>query len=203
MEEVRDNPTRKPVASSGLDLLKSRISYWLNRADRETHPKRRFESLEKARDLSKRLRDFKGFTKWWSAVSFAAVCMALIIGAAIIRSSEDHEISNPRGVYQILNRYDSHHYRFKEIANGTPLRVEFCDHGNKDWAAQLSAGLTINWLRYRVLNSETGTKCWDIEYDGYGYRLMQNADGSPTLAPNCHPGKTIYECEPNLTEARF
>jgi hypothetical protein len=185
VQEFRDNPKRKPNASLGLDLLKSRISYWLNRADREVHPKRSFESLEKARDLSKRLRDFKGFTKWWSAVSFAAVCMALIIGAAILAQSKRKTFiyvypTNYLRVISNVEPCDSDGtcgYRrvVQAVVNGVPYpetEMQFCEK------PRFEQGHTLAWIQY----TNTG-ECNSVD----GFDVVRGADLLPTLPANCNP----------------
>jgi len=203
-------PRKPPQSSESPTILKIRIDRGLKRAEKESAEKRQFAVLEKVLEWAGTLNRVLGRTGtegnvfWWPIVAAALGCLAIVIWAWN-RSSQDHVLVDQKnGVYQILNRYDSHHYRFNEISSGQPLRVHFCEKkGDADAAAQLSAGFTLWQISYRDSHDKSGVACWDIEVDGYGYRLMANRDGTPTLAPNCHAGEKIYECVPNLTEAIF
>jgi len=205
-------PRKPPRSSESPTIVAIRVERGLKRAEKAHEEKQQFAILEFVRDLARVLRrtdeekrnGTEGNVFWWPIFAAALGCLAIAIWAWN-RSSEDHVLSDQKnGVYQILNRYDSHHYRFNEISSGQPLRVHFCEKkGDADAAAQLSAGLTIWHIAYRQTQDKNGVACWDVEPDGYGYRLMANRDGTPTLAPNCHAGEKIYECVPNLTEAIF
>jgi hypothetical protein len=193
---------RKADKSTAYYFLRSRILHWLNRADREGNPKKRFECLEKARDLSRQLRQKdQGFTKWWSAISFAAVILAGLLYAAHVQSERTYRYSAPDDVFQILYRADAYHYSFRHVhsENGIfkyaeTIPATFCPN----YEPQLSAGQTLTALSYMDLG-----KCWNIEPKGFGYSFETTDGVHPTLAPNCHAGKEIYVCEPNPTEARF
>ena len=158
----------------------------------ELPPKKPPYSIPSLKNSRKHLP--RGFTKVWSATLFASICAALIIGAAIYGQSKEFVYSDPSGVFQILKRYDAYHYKFNQIGVGE-LAVTFCPN----YEPQLSAGQTIWWLRY----IDKG-KCWDIQPNGFGYRLVRDASGKPTLPPTCFiNAQDITQCKPNPLEARF
>ena len=191
---------RKADKSTAYYFLRSRILHWLNRADREVDPKRRFESLEKARDLSKRLRDFRGFTKWWSAVAFASVCAGLVIGAAIYAQSSRKTFfyQYPNNYLRVVRNLDpcqsdgSCGYRFVVQAvthgvAGPETEMHFC----RDYQPRFEAGHTLLWIRYTDLGS-----CQTVGPEDHGYDILRDSNGNPVLPPGCHgPVEGHVACE--------
>jgi hypothetical protein len=204
MTRLPQSDNRNLVATSGStsDYLKARIRHLLGQADLESHPKRRFQILESARELSFRLRNRKG-ESIWIPVGFAAVMCLLLVFAARRDSAHDFIYSSPSDRFQVLIRRDSYHYRFNHIRSmdsgliHSELEMEavFCP----SYEPQLSAGQTITWLHYADFG-----KCWDIQPKGYGYRIERDGAGKPTLADNCFVNASdVTECKPNFTEVVF
>lgn len=192
----------KLIASAATDYLKARIRHLLGRAELERHPKRRFEILRSAQELSFRLRNRKG-ESMWVPLGFAAVMCILLVFIARRDQSSDYIFSAPEDSFQVLQRRDAYHYRFNHVHSNqsglvdSQLQVEavFCPN----YEPSLSAGQTIIWLHYADFG-----KCWEIKPKGYGYRLERDGSGRPTLAANCFVNASdITECKPNFTEAVF
>lgn len=177
---------RQADKSTAYYFLRSRILHWLARADNESHPKKRFEYLEKARDYSRELRKKdKGFTHWWSALSFAALCLALILALVIYEQakSETFFFVYPTNYLRVVQNLDACEadgtcgYRrlMQSVVNGVPnpeTVMQFCDK------PRFEQGHTLNWIRL----IDTGS-CWQID----GFSPLTDASGRASLAGNCNP----------------
>ena len=185
---------KKPAASVDKFYLRPIIRRLLRVANGQPE-KQQHETLQTVLVLSRKLRRYEGAGLWWP-IAFAALVFVLLLYVGKRESARDYTYSAPADVHQVLVRHGAYHYQLNHIHNGSAHTEEavFCPN----YEPQLSAGQTLTWLHYMDLG-----KCWNIQPEGYGYRLQRDSAGRPTLAPNCHAGPEVVACEPNFKEARF
>jgi len=179
---------RRPEKSTAYYFLRSRVRYWLSRADQEMDPKKRFEFLEHARDFARKVRIEKGFTPW-AAVTFAVVVVALTALWLASRMRATYFYSYPDNYLRIVRNVDtclpdgSCGYRFvvQEVSKsgaGPETEMKFC----RSMQPRFEAGHSLSWIRYTDLGN-----CQAIN----GYDVLRDSQRLPVLAPNCRPDYSV------------
>ncbi len=179
---MKVSSTNATVGFDRLTYLRAALRHLLFKADREPDKKKAFELyLSGARELSKKLRSNRGFTKAWSSVAFAAACCALLYGAAR-NWSKSYFYSYPDNYLRIVQNVDP---CFPDGSCGKRFIIQSISSGvaNPETEMHFSepqhfeAGMTFSWIRYQDHGGTAVVDGWDVV----------RQEGRPILAPNCHP----------------
>ena len=175
-----------PPKYSQIEILRAKIQYWLARADKETNPKKRFEFLVTVQNPSRRLRlKDHGFTKWWSAVSFASLCAVPLVACAIYMQSSKKSTfyQYPDNYLRIVQNLDpceadgtcGYRRLVQVVVKGVPnpeTVMQFCQK------PRFEQGHTLNWIK--VIDNGS---CWEVD----GWSPLTDSTGRDSLAGNCNP----------------
>lgn len=185
MQELTDNPQKKPVASVGLKKPSGSVRSWsiedvkaalrrrLILAEQETDPEKRAEILRKTWPLIKTIRRHGWSYTSWAAISWAAAVSLILAILAVF----------PRTEWRVLEATDKAGYEFllQRVIWGHALRPELRRFCPNELRPRFEQGMTLESLRF----DERG-ECVSIAAYSPAYRIRRGKDHWPTLARNCH-----------------
>lgn len=179
MQEVKNNPTATPVATSGLkkpsgslnDLTRQQVHVLLDRAEQESNEKLRHQLYLRISQLLKPTGS-DGFGRF-SAIGLAYRCSAVLCSALLIGSI--YFALRPSDSYRVLLKRSDTNLTIQQVHRGhalTPAVMFFCE------PQPFEAGHTLTAFSFGYDPSKL---CYSVK----AYSLLRDAATCPIVPVNC------------------
>lgn len=178
MTELTKKP---PQGAADPNYLKFAIKHYLTKAEQEPAEKERNRILlEHVRPLNRRFRGIAGRSIWWP-ISFGCAFAVFLVALIASKTSKTYLYQYPFDYLRVVENLDpcqpdgscGKRFIVQSVTDDVPnpeTELHFRE------AQHFEAGMTFQWIKYRLINGQAVTDGWDV---------VRGKDRLPVLAPNC------------------